>query len=66
MPCDSHEPFDPNYHKATDTIAAIDRTALGIQGAGAAYATGLYAAGIDGRNAVPVHDDRTRHVVKPS
>ncbi|HEX5143205.1 MAG TPA: M28 family metallopeptidase [Mycobacterium sp.] len=62
----AHEPFDPNYHKATDTIDAIDRTALGIQGAGVAYVTGLYAAGIDGRNAVPVRDDRTRHVVKPS
>ena len=62
----AHEPFDPNYHKQTDTIDHIDRAALGIQGAGVAYALGLYATSIGGRNGVPVREDRTRHVVEPS
>jgi Zn-dependent M28 family amino/carboxypeptidase len=61
-----HEPFDPNYHKPTDTVDHIDRTALGIQGAGVAYALGFYATDIGGRNGVPVREDRTRHVVEPS
>ena len=30
-------PFDPNYHKATDTLDQVDRTSLGIQGAGVGY-----------------------------
>ncbi len=62
----AHEPFDPNYHKPTDTIDQIDRTALGIQGAGVAYAVGFYATDIGGRNGVPVREDRTRHVAQPS
>ena len=49
----ANAPFDPNYHKPTDTLDHIDRTALGINGAGAAYAAGLYAQDIDGRNGVP-------------
>lgn len=56
-------PFDPNYHKATDTIDQINREALGIQGGGVAYAVGLYAQSLDGRNGVPIREDRTRHVV---
>ena len=60
------EPFDPNYHKATDTIDAIDSTSLGIQGAGVGYAVGFYAADLRGRNGVPERADRTRHVVAPS
>ncbi|AQT78500.1 amidohydrolase [Mycolicibacterium litorale] len=56
-------PFDPNYHKDTDTLDHIDRTALGILGGGVAYSVGLYAQDIDGRNGVPVRDDRTRHVI---
>ena len=60
---EADQPFDPNYHKPTDTIQYIDRTALGINGAGVAYAVGLYAQDIGGRNGVPVRDDRTRHEV---
>jgi Zn-dependent M28 family amino/carboxypeptidase len=58
------EPFDPNYHKATDTLDHIDRTALEINGGGVAYAVGLYAQDQAGRNGVPVRDDRTRHVLE--
>lgn len=57
------EPFDPNYHKKTDTLDQINRTPLGILGGGVAYAVGLYAQDLSGRNGVPVRDDRTRHVV---
>ena len=59
-------PFDPNYHEATDTVEHIDRTALGVQGGGVAYAVGYYATDISGRNGVPDRGDRTRHVVEPS
>jgi Zn-dependent M28 family amino/carboxypeptidase len=58
------EPFDPNYHKATDTLDHIDRTSLEINGGGVAYAVGLYAQDQSGRNGVPVRDDRTRHVLE--
>ncbi len=54
-------PFDPNYHKSTDTLEHIDRAELGINGGGVAYVTGLYAQDITGRNGVPVREDRTRH-----
>jgi Zn-dependent M28 family amino/carboxypeptidase len=57
------EPFDPNYHKATDTLDHVDRTALEINAGGIAYAIGLYAQEQGGRNGVPVRDDRTRHVL---
>ncbi|MCV7031238.1 M28 family metallopeptidase [Mycobacterium sherrisii] len=57
------EPFDPNYHKKTDTLDHIDRTALGINGAGVAYVVALYAQDLNGRNGVPVLADRTRHVL---
>ena len=63
---DADEPFDPNYHKSTDTFEHIDRTALEIQGRGVAYAVGLYAQDESGRNGVPVRDDRTRHAVSDS
>ena len=58
------EPFDPNYHKATDTLEHVDRTALEINGGGVAYAVGLYAQDQGGRNGVPIRDDRTRHVLE--
>ena len=58
------EPFDPNYHKATDTLEHVDRTALEINGGGVAYVVGLYAQDQSGRNGVPVRDDRTRHVLE--
>jgi len=63
---DADEPFDPNYHKASDTLDNIDRIALGINGSGVAYAIGLYSQDIGGRNGVPVREDRTRHVLKNS
>ena len=37
------QPFDPNYHKKTDTLEHIDRTAMEINGGGVAYAVGIYA-----------------------
>jgi Zn-dependent M28 family amino/carboxypeptidase len=58
------QPFDPNYHKATDTLDHIDRTALEINGDGVAYAVGLYAQDQGGRNGVPIREDRTRHVLE--
>lgn len=54
-------PFDPNYHKDADNIDNIDRTALDIQGGGVAYAVGLYAQDLSGRNGIPIREDRTRH-----
>ncbi|WP_232065134.1 M28 family metallopeptidase [Mycobacterium cookii] len=57
------QPFDPNYHKDTDTLDHIDKTALGINGGGVAYSIGLYAQDLTGRNGVPVREDRTRHTV---
>ncbi|MHA3023934.1 M28 family metallopeptidase [Mycobacterium sp. BMJ-28] len=62
----ANQPFDPNYHKATDTLDHVDRTSLEIQGKGVAYAVGLYAQDQSGRNGVPVRDDRTRHTVSAS
>lgn len=59
----ANEPFDPNYHQKTDTLEHIDRTALGINGGGVAYAMALYAQDLGGRNGVPVMADRTRHVI---
>ncbi|OBH00743.1 MULTISPECIES: M28 family metallopeptidase [unclassified Mycobacterium] len=57
------QPFDPNYHQKTDTLDHIDRTSLGVNGAGVAYAVALYAQDLGGRNGVPVLADRTRHVL---
>lgn len=57
------EPFDPNYHTKTDTLDHIDRTSLGINGAGVAFAVALYAQDLTGHNGVPVMEDRTRHVL---
>ncbi|MBO0879091.1 MAG: M20/M25/M40 family metallo-hydrolase [Mycobacterium sp.] len=53
--------FDPNYHNITDTIDHIDRTALGVNGGGVAYTTGVYAQDLSGRNGVPIREDRTRN-----
>jgi hypothetical protein len=60
------EPFDPNYHKKTDTLDHIDRKALEVNGSGVGYVVGLYAQDQRGRNGVPVRDDRTRHVLAKS
>jgi Zn-dependent M28 family amino/carboxypeptidase len=59
----ANEPFDPNYHTKTDTVDHIDRTSLGINGGGVAYAVALYAQDLSGRNGIPAMDDRTRHVL---
>ena len=56
-------PFDPNYHQKTDTLDHIDRTSLGIQGGGVAYAVALYAQDLGGHNGVPVMADRIRHLL---
>jgi Zn-dependent M28 family amino/carboxypeptidase len=56
--------FDPNYHKATDTLDKINSTELGINGGGVAYSVGLYAQDQGGRNGVPIREDRTRHVLE--
>ena len=56
-------PFDPNYHKSTDTLDHIDKTALGILGGGVVFSVGLYAQDMDGRNGIPIRYDRTRHLV---
>lgn len=60
------QPFDPNYHQKGDTLDHIDRTALGINGGGVAYALGLYAQDLGGHNGVPAMEDRTRHVLAKS
>lgn len=60
------QPYDPNYHKATDTIDHIDETAMGILGGGAAWIVGLYAQDQGGRDGIPARDIRTRHVVTQS
>jgi hypothetical protein len=59
-------PFDPNYHKKSDTVEHIDRTALEILGRGVAFAVGHYAENIGGTNGVPARQNRTRHPVAPS
>jgi Zn-dependent M28 family amino/carboxypeptidase len=55
------QPFDPNYHKRTDTLEHIDRTAMEINGRGVAYVVGIYAQDQGGRNGLPIRGDRTRH-----
>ena len=57
-------PFDPNYHKDTDTLDHIDRTALEINAGGVAWAIGFYAQDLDGRNGIPAREDRTRHELR--
>lgn len=56
-------PFDPNYHKDTDRLDNVDRDALAINGGGVAFAVGVYAQTLDGRNGIPLRADRTRHVI---
>jgi Zn-dependent M28 family amino/carboxypeptidase len=60
------QPYDPNYHKSTDTLDHIDRTSMDVNGRGVPYAVGMYAQDQRGRNGVPVRDDRTRHTVSAS
>lgn len=60
------QPFDPNYHKATDTLEHIDRTSMQIHVGGVAYSVGLYAQDQSGRNGIPVREDRTRYQLTES
>ncbi|MUL76592.1 M28 family peptidase [Mycolicibacterium sp. CBMA 226] len=60
------KPFDSNYHKKTDDLAHINRTAMDIMGRGVAFGVGRYTQDLGGRGGVPVRDDRTRHVVSAS
>ena len=57
----ANAPFDPNYHKDTDTLDRIDSAALDVNGRGVAWAVGLYAIDLSGRNGIPAREDRTRH-----
>ena len=57
----ANAPFDPNYHKETDTLEHVDRDALRINGGGVAYGVGFYAQDLNGRNGIPAREDRTRH-----
>lgn len=59
----ANEAFDPNYHKPTDTLDRVDRSALDINGGGVAWSVGMYAASLDGRNGIPAREDRTRHEI---
>lgn len=59
-------PFAPDYHTPADNIERINAEALGIQGGGVAYAAGLYAQDLNGRNGIPVRADRTRHLLTES
>lgn len=52
--------FDPNYHSARDTLAAVNRDALAVTGPGVGFAVGSYAASIEGVNGVPGRDKRHR------
>ncbi len=59
----ANQPFDPNYHKDTDTLDRVDRAALDINGGGVAWAVGVYATDLDGRNGIPAREDRTRYEI---
>lgn len=54
-------PFDPDYHKDTDTLDRLNIEALRIHGGGVAFAVGRYAQDLSGRNGIPVREDRVRH-----
>ncbi|HKI40679.1 MAG TPA: M28 family peptidase, partial [Mycobacterium sp.] len=53
-------PFDANYQSLRDTVDNINRDALAVMGAGAAFAVGTYAESVGGVNGVPPHDKRHR------
>lgn len=60
------EPFDPDYHKGTDTVDRVNPEALGIQGGGVGFVIGRYAQDLNGRNGIPIREDRTRHLLPES
>lgn len=53
-------PFDPNYRTARDTVDNIDRDALSVLGAAAAFAVASYAQSVEGVNGVPPRNERHR------
>ncbi|MGZ5393894.1 MAG: M28 family peptidase [Mycobacterium sp.] len=53
-------PYDPNYRTPRDTVDNIDRNALSVMGAAAAFAVGTYAQSVEGVNGVPPRDQRHR------
>ena len=53
-------PYDPNYRTPRDTVDNIDRNALSVMGAAAAFAVGTYAQSVEGVNGVPLRDQRHR------
>lgn len=57
------QPFDPNYHKPSDTLQNIDRTALAINGGGVAYTVSLYAQDTFGADAIPLRQNRNRQLI---
>ena len=58
-------PFDPNYRTPRDTLAALNRDALEVIGAGVAFAVGTYATSIEGVNGVPAFELRHRAAMGP-
>ncbi|HEX5143386.1 MAG TPA: M28 family peptidase, partial [Mycobacterium sp.] len=57
--------FDPNRGTARDDLAAVNRDALAVMGAGIAFGVGTYADSIDGVNGVPPRDVRHRVPMGP-
>ncbi|MHD0280723.1 M28 family peptidase [Rhodococcus aetherivorans] len=51
-------PFDPNYHSPQDTLANIDRAALGVAASAVGYGVGTYARSVTGPDGVPVGPQR--------
>ena len=60
------EPFDPNYHKASDTYEHLDRDGARDPGQGGRLRDRRLRQDDGGRNGVPAREDRTRHVVSGS
>lgn len=57
--------FDPNHDGPGDTVDNINRRALGITGAAAAFAVANYAQSLGGPNGVPPRDKRHRLPLGP-
>lgn len=57
--------FDPSYHTAGDTLAAVNGDALAVMAAGVGFAVGTYATSIEGVNGVPAFGKRHRAAMGP-
>lgn len=55
--------YDPTYQTPRDTVDGVNRAALAIMGAAAAFTVATYAQSIDGINGVPVRDKRFRAAI---